>query len=65
MRLFKYSGPVVDKYSNRVRCNSFVAFTHAASVKEALINFKVQYCKMYGLTLSAPVKLKEKYVKGE
>ncbi len=63
MRLYKYSGPVIDKYSKRVRCNSFVAFTHAASTEESLVNFKSQYCKMYGLNISrSPIQLKEKYV---
>lgn len=66
MRLYKYSGPVIDKYSKRVRCNSFVAFTHASSIKEALVNFKSQYCKMYNLSVSNnPIMLKENYVKGE
>ena len=64
MKLYKYQGPVLDYYSNRVRCDNFVAFTHASSVEDALQHFKRQYCKQYGLNASkATVKLKREYVK--
>lgn len=62
MKLYKYDGPVLDLYKNRTRCDRFVAYTHASSVKDALQHFKRQYCKAHNLVSSAPVRLKEDYI---
>ena len=63
MKLYKYDGPVLDQFKNRVRCDKFVAFTHASSNQDALQHFKRQYLKAHNLTPSASVRLKLEYVK--
>lgn len=63
MKLYKYDGPVLDQFKNRVRCDKFVAFTHASSKEDALQHFKRQYLKTHNLTPSASVRLKLDYIK--
>ena len=63
MKIYKYDGPVLDQFKNKIRCDKFVTYTHAASPQDALQHFKRQYLKAHNLSCTASVRLKLDYVK--